>query len=200
MNNFIDYQFPKEISYGSVGGAAFLTDVIETNAGYEQRNIKRIQPKARYNVAIGIRHQKDLEDIRALHLIARGRGFGFRYHDPLDYQVNQGLIGKGDGKNKKFQLIKRYHLNNTYFYDRKIFCPVKESIKLYVDHVLQVQNWRLTEKGVVVFKETPSKGSVITASFDFDVPVRFDCDYLPQRLDNYEVASIVDILLVEILL
>lgn len=200
MKNFIDYQFPKEISYGSVGGAAFSTDIIETSSGYEQRNIKRMRPRARYNVAIGIRHQKDLEDIRALHLIARGRGFGFRYQDPLDYKVNQGFIGTGDGKSKKFQLIKRYHINNTYFYDRHIVCPVKDSIQLYVDNVVQLNHWRLIEKGIITFNETPLKGAMISASFDFDVPVRFDCDYLPQRLDNYNIASIADISLVEILL
>ena len=199
MKNFIDYQFPKEISYGSVGGAAFLTDIIETTSGHEQRNIKRIHPRARYNVEIGIRHQKDLEDIRALHLIARGRALGFRYQDPLDYQVNQGFIGNGDGKTKKFQLIKRYHINNTYFYDRHIICPVKGSIQLYVNNVLQLNNWRLTEKGIITFKEASLKGAVISACFDFDVPVRFDCDYLPQRLDNYNIASITDIPLVEIL-
>jgi uncharacterized protein (TIGR02217 family) len=199
MKNFIDYQFPKEISYGSVGGSAFLTDIIETSSGYEQRNIKRMRPRARYNVAIGIRHQKDLEDIRALHLITQGRVLGFRYQDPLDYQVNQGFIGNGDEKSKKFQLIKRYHINNLYFYDRQIVCPVKESIQVYMDNVLQSKNWSLGSKGIIIFKSPPYKGTIISASFEFDVPVRFDCDYLPQRLDNYNIASIVDIQLIEIL-
>jgi uncharacterized protein (TIGR02217 family) len=65
---------------------------------------------------------------------------------------------------------------------------------------LQLNHWRLTEKGIITFKEAPLKGVVISACFDFDVPVRFDCDYLPQRLDNFEVASITDIPLVEVLL
>lgn len=195
--SFIEYQFPKEISFGSVGGMSFQTDIIETNSGIEARNSKWALPKARYNVAIGIRHQSDLETIRALHMVAKGRAFGFRYNDPLDHSVAKGFIGLGDGTLKEFQLVKRYCLTETLFFDRPIYCPIPNTIRLSVGGN-EEKNWILLNKGKIQLRSPPEEGLEVHASFAFDVPVRFDCDYLPQRLDGFEVASIIDIPLVEI--
>jgi len=52
--------------------------------------------------------------------------------------------------------------------------------------------------GEIVFTRPPVKGVVITASFEFDVPVRFDTDYLNASIDNYGSSSWNNIPLVEV--
>ena len=52
--------------------------------------------------------------------------------------------------------------------------------------------------GVITFVEAPAKDSTITADFEFDVPVRFDTDYLDLSIDSYNISSWQNIALVEI--
>ncbi|OCA05720.1 hypothetical protein wTpre_39 [Wolbachia endosymbiont of Trichogramma pretiosum] len=44
----------------------------------------------------------------------------------------------------------------------------------------------------------PAKGTIITASFEFNVPVRFDKDYPNASIDNYGSNSWNNIPLVEV--
>jgi uncharacterized protein (TIGR02217 family) len=46
--SFVEVQFPSDISYGATGGPMFLTDVVATVSGHEQRNSKWSQARARY--------------------------------------------------------------------------------------------------------------------------------------------------------
>jgi len=41
-------------------------------------------------------------------------------------------------------------------------------------------------------------GKVITADFEFDVPVRFTADYIPQVIDDYNSYSMPEIGLIEV--
>ncbi|MDG7053279.1 MAG: DUF2460 domain-containing protein [Wolbachia endosymbiont of Alcedoecus sp.] len=52
--------------------------------------------------------------------------------------------------------------------------------------------------GEIMFTKPPAKGAIITASFEFDVPVRFDTDYLNASIDNYGSSSGSNIPLVEV--
>ena len=51
---------------------------------------------------------------------------------------------------------------------------------------------------IVTFTPAPANLTVITADFEFDVPVRFDTDRLSARLDDYGVNSWNDIPLIEV--
>ncbi|MGE3713527.1 MAG: DUF2460 domain-containing protein, partial [Alphaproteobacteria bacterium] len=52
--------------------------------------------------------------------------------------------------------------------------------------------------GLLTFFSPPANGVVITADFEFDVPVRFDTDRLAATLDTYGTYSWGDIPLVEV--
>ena len=57
--------------------------------------------------------------------------------------------------------------------------------KIYIDTVEQVSGW--TEvNGLITFGVAPGLGEVITADFDFYVPVRFDTDFLDINLEMYQ--------------
>jgi uncharacterized protein (TIGR02217 family) len=53
MNDFLEVSFPSDISYGSTGGTEYLTSVLVTSDGQEQRYSKWQKPRRRYNVIHG---------------------------------------------------------------------------------------------------------------------------------------------------
>lgn len=196
---FAEVCFPTDIAYGSSGGPEYSTDIVITHGGYEQRNINWGQARARYNVAHGIKTQAQLDTLIAFFRARKGRANGFRFKDWSDYKATAQIIGVGNGTNKVFQLVKSYESGSVYE-TRIINKPVNGSIEVYINSVLQAESvYSLdTTSGIITFTTAPGNLSVITADFEFDVPVRFDTDRLSAILDSYGVSSWNDIPLVEI--
>jgi uncharacterized protein (TIGR02217 family) len=85
-------------------------------------------------------------------------------------------------------------------FTRKISKPVNGTVRIYIDGTEDLSNWTVDiTTGLVTFSGAPSSGEVITADFDFDVPMRFDTDWLPHRLDTY-LARSADVPIVELML
>ena len=196
---FVEIAFPSDIAYGSAGGPKCSTDIVITHGGYEQRNINWSEARAKYNVAHGIKTQAQLDSLIAFFRVRKGRADGFRFKDWSDYKATAQTIGTGNGTNKIFQLIKTY-TSGSIVETRTITKPVAATIAVYVNAVLQAgaaYSLNLTT-GKITFVTAPANTAVITADFEFDVPVRFDTDRLSATLDSYGVNSWNDIPLVEI--
>jgi uncharacterized protein (TIGR02217 family) len=196
---FIEVRFPTDIAYGSAGGPEYSTDVVITQSGYEQRNANWSQARARYNVAHGVKTQAQLDTLIAFFRARKGRADGFRFKDWTDYQVGGQLIGTGNGVTMAFSLVKSYSSGSSSEV-RAISKPVAGSQNIYLGGVLQSGSaYSLnTTTGLVTFVTAPLLGAVISADFEFDVPVRFDTDRLSATLDSYGSRSWQDIPLVEI--
>ena len=196
--SFVETQFPSDISYGSSGGPEYSTDVVITQGGHEQRNINWAQARARYNVAHGVKSKAQLESLIAFFRARKGRAIGFRFKDWTDYKVTGQNIGTGDGARTQFQLIRTYSNGGTEEY-RVVSKPVTGSVSVYKNGVLQTSGVTINHTtGLVVFTVAPENGVVVTANFEFDVPVRFDTDKLSATLDAYGVQSWLDIPLIEV--
>lgn len=194
---FVETQFPTDISYGSSGGPEYATDVVASNSGFEQRNVNWAQARARYNVAHGVKNKAQLDTLIAFFRARKGRAYGFRFKDWTDFQATETL-GIGNGVQTDFQLIKTY-TNGGVSDIRTIKKPVSGSVLVYRNAVLQTTGVSVnTTTGVVSFSAAPTSGQVISASFQFDVPVRFDTDRLSASLDAYGIHSWLDIPLVEV--
>jgi uncharacterized protein (TIGR02217 family) len=195
---FIETRFPADISYGSAGGPTYSTDIVITQGGHEQRNINWSAARARYNVAYGVRTQAQLDALIAFFRARKGRADGFRFKDWTDYKATAQLIGTGNGSTTQFQLVKTY-ASGSVTETRTITKPVSGSISIYLAGVLQTSGYSVsTTTGLVTFTTAPSNGTAITATFEFDVPTRFDTDRLSASLDNYGISSVNDIPLVEV--
>jgi uncharacterized protein (TIGR02217 family) len=196
---FTEVCFPTDIAYGSSGGPEYSTDIVITHGGYEQRNVNWAQARARYNVAHGIKTQAQLDTLIAFFRARKGRANGFRFKDWSDYKATSQIIGTGNGNNKILQLVKSYESGSVYE-TRIINKPVAGSVAIYINSVLQAGSAYSvnTQNGIITFINAPSNTAVITANFEFDVPVRFDTDRLSAILDSYGVSSWNDIPLVEI--
>lgn len=190
--SFVEVQFPTDISYGATGGPVFLTDVVATVSGHEQRNSKWSQARVRYNVASGVKSEAQWQALIAFFRARRGKAVGFRFKDWSDYQaINQPLVSLGDDE---YQMVKRY-ISGAVVSERVITKPVTGTVKLYKDSLLQVSGWSVdTATGIITTAHT----GTLTVDYEFDVPVRFDTDELALSMDSYNAGSWSNIPLIEV--
>jgi len=116
---------------------------------------------------------------------------------PLDQ-----AIGTGDGAQTQFALVKAYGAAYAP-YARPIAKPVAGSVRVAVGSTEQAEGVAFTcdaTTGIVTFLpgHVPGVGAAVHAGFLFDVPVRFDTDYLEVDLSAFAAGSVPRIPLVEI--
>ncbi|MFW0776987.1 MAG: DUF2460 domain-containing protein [Rickettsiales bacterium] len=196
---FVEIRFPTDIAYGSAGGPVYSTDIVITRSGHEQRNSNWAEARARYDVAHGVKSQAQLDTLIAFFRARKGRADGFRFKDWTDFSATAQVIGTGDDMQSQFQLVKTYE-NGSVIESRTISKPVDGTVKIYLDGVLVDEaNYSVNIlNGLITFVAAPADGVVITADFEFDVPVRFDTDRLSASLDAYGSNSWSNIPIVEI--
>ncbi len=198
MTGFADVQFPPDISYGSSGGPEYTTDLVITASGHEQRNVNWAQARLRYNVAKGVKNAAQLASLIAFFRARKGRAHAFRFKDWSDYRAEAETLGTGNGSVTQFQLVKRY-ISGGVQETRAITKPVAGTVQVYKNAVLQTSGVSVNHTtGMVTFSAAPANGQVVTANFEFDVPVRFDTDRLEATLDSYGTHSWNDIPLIEV--
>lgn len=196
MASFVEEQFPASISLGATGGAEFSTDIISTFSGHEQRNINWSQSRGRWNVASGIKTKADMDTFIAFFRARQGRAVGFRFKDWTDFQVTAGFIATADGSGNTWQLIKRYTSGGVNI-DREIKKSVAGTLTVYEDGV-EASGWNMDTEFGTISKSGVSSGVVISADFEFDVPVRFDTDMMEIVANTASLHNWGNIPLVEI--
>jgi uncharacterized protein (TIGR02217 family) len=208
MAAFHEVLFPLDVALKSAGGPERRTDVVMLGSGREERNARWAHSRRRYDAGYGIKTFDALSAVVAFFEERRGRLYGFRWRDRLDHGSGENLtqadqvIGAGDGATAAFQLTKTY--GGIYApYQRPIVKPVTGSVRVAVDGVEAASGTAFTcdaATGIVTFLtgHIPAADAVITAGFLFDVPVRFDTDFLEVDLDAFAAGSIPKIPLVEI--
>ena len=211
MPGFHDVLFPLPIGFGSSGGPERRTDVVLLASGHEERNSRWADSRRRYNAGTGVRSLDDLHALLAFFEERRGKLYGFRWRDRADWKScdpgetpdasDQG-IGIGDGVNATFQLSKIYGGSNAP-YVRTIVKPVESAVHVAVDGDEQGVGVDFSidgATGVVTFLpgHIPADEAVVTAGFEFDVPVRFDTDRIDVNLASFEAGDVPNIPIVEI--
>ena len=204
---FHEVRFPDNISRGARGGPERRTQIVELASGAEERNASWANSRRRYDVAYGIRRADDLAAVVAFFEARNGRLHGFRFKDWADFKsclpsqmpgpTNQP-IGSGNGAATQFQLAKRY-TSGAQSWTRAITKPVVGTVAIALDGTPQASGWSVsTATGLITFTTAPAAGAVLTAGFEFDVPVRFETDAIDVTLDLERLGSITSIPLVEI--
>jgi uncharacterized protein (TIGR02217 family) len=206
---FHEIRFPDDISQGSSGGPERRTEVVTLRSGYEQRNSIWQHSRRRYDAGLGIRDIDDVYTVLSFFEGRMGRLHAFRWKDWADYKscspgvVTTNLdeqIGVGTGSLTTFQLTKKY-TSGSQTYTRTITKPVQGTVKISKASVAQTEGTHYTVNyttGVVTFLSAPANGQAIRAGFEFDVPVRFDSDYLAITVDAFEAGSLPSIEIIEV--
>ncbi|HEY0330222.1 MAG TPA: DUF2460 domain-containing protein [Rhodopseudomonas sp.] len=210
MTGFHEILFPLDVALKSAGGPERRTDIVSFGSGREQRNARWAQSRRRYDAGYGVKTLEALQAVVAFFEERRGQLYGFRWRDRLDHSssaqggapspLDQG-IGIGDGATAAFQLVKTYGAGFAP-YVRPIQKPVAGSLRVAVggNEVAGSAFACDATTGLVSFLagHIPPPGAAITAGFSFDVPVRFDTDYLEVDLSAFAAGAIPKIPLVEI--
>lgn len=206
MSAFHDVRLPLSPALGASGGPERLTDIVRLASGMESRNARWAGSRRRWEVGGAVIEADAAHDLLAFFEARRGRMYGFRFRDPLDWKscapsgsvsrVDQ-VIGVGDGTTTAFQLVKRYESGGASV-TRAIVKPVVGSVAVAVDGV--AAGFAMdAATGVVTLEDAPSGGAQVTAGFAFDVPVRFDADRLELSLVGRDAVRVMRAPLVELL-
>lgn len=185
---FSEERLPDDIALAASGGAEYSTSILTTICGHEQRNVNWLQARARYDLAPALKNSQQLETLISFFRAHKGRGIGFRFRDWADYNAYHELIALGDGVTTCFQLCKSYRSGGCTDV-RFITKPCANSVQVFVDaHPLEFTCDYTT--GVITCMQPPAIASKITASFEYDIPVRFDSDFLDLELAHQGRISI----------
>lgn len=209
--SFHEIRFPTHISRGATGGPERRTDVVVMGSGFEERNARWAHARRSYNAGYGVRSLDDLHAVIGFFEERRGRLHGFRWKDHADWKScapeqlpghADQLLGTGDGTRATFDLIKRYGAVHAP-YDRPIAKPVAGTVLVANGGAARVEGVDYdtdTTRGIITFRpgHIPAAGTVVTAGFEFDVPVRFDTDRLEVSLAGFRHGAIPAIPIVEI--
>ena len=211
MTAFHEILFPLDISLKSTGGPQRRTEVVLLGSGADERNARWAHSRRRYDAGYGVKTFEALSQVIAFFEERRGRLYGFRWRDRLDHSsaapeadvaATDQTIGAGDGVTATFQLSKTY--GSLYSpYQRPIAKPAPGSVRVAVAGTEASEGTAFsldTTTGAVTFLagHIPPLGAAVTAGFLFDVPVRFDTDYLEVDLSAFAAGAIPKIPLVEI--
>ena len=206
--DFHEVLFPLDVSLRGGGGPQRLTEIVTLASGREHRNSRWADSRRRYDAGFGIRGLDALHAVLAFFEERRGRLYGFRYRDRVDFRSGppgrgpgplDQILGTGDGASAGFQLAKTYGAGFAP-YRRTIAKPVLGSVRVAVAGAeLPPGAFGCDARtGLVTLTAAPTPGAAVTAGFDFDVPVRFDTDELNIDLAAFTAGEIPKVPLVEI--
>jgi uncharacterized protein (TIGR02217 family) len=206
---FHDIRYPANLSFGSTGGPERRTEIVTLANGFEERNTSWADSLHRYDAGSGLRSLDDLSALIAFFEARKGPLYGFRWKDWSDYK--SGLpsqattetdteIGRGDGVTAVFQLQKVY-LSGPSSYSRPITKPVAGTVKVAVAGLPKVEGTEFTydeTTGLLTFAFPPDIDALVTAGFEFDVPVRFDTDRISVSVASFQAGEVPDVPVVEV--
>jgi uncharacterized protein (TIGR02217 family) len=204
MVAFHEERFPTDISRGGAGGPERRTEIVVLGSGREERNARWADSRRRYDAGLGIRKLDEIHDVIRFFEERRGRLHGFRWKDHADFRscapgrvptATDQFQARGDGVTREFPLIKTYGTDNAWV--RRIAKPVAGTLRAAVNGVSVAAELNAVA-GTMRLAQAPANGAVITAGYEFDVPVRFDTDRLEISLAAFEAGQIPHIPLVEI--
>jgi uncharacterized protein (TIGR02217 family) len=210
--SFHDVLFPLAVSFGVTGGPERKNEIVQLASGREKRNARVALSRRSYDAGTGVRSLNDLYDVLAFFEARRGSLYAFRFRDPFDMKscrpdatpgpLDQAL-GVGDGTRASFPLVKNYG-EGALAHARPIAKPVSGTLRIAVaGEEIDPTDFSFDgADGTVAFVAgaVPAAGQMVTAGYEFDVPVRFDTERIEIGLHSFKAGQVPSIPLVEVIL
>lgn len=206
--SFHEVRLPARLAFGSTGGVERRTEIVTLGSGYERRSTPWAEGRRRYLIGANLRSLDDMAVLTGFFEARRGRLFGFRFRDFADFKScapgaavmagDQGL-GTGDGERTRFDLVKRYGEGGDAVV-RRVRKPVAGTVRVAVAGAeLGASGFVVdVETGEVTLAVAAAAGAVVTAGFEFDVPVRFDADRIEVTLESFDAGRMAAVPLIEV--
>lgn len=206
---FHEVRFPASLSFGSVGGPERRTEIVTLASGFEERNTPWAHSRRRFDAGMGLRSLDDLETVIAFFEARAGQLHGFRWKDWSDCKSASARhdpafddqdIARGDGQQVTFQLIKSY-VSGPARYARPITKPVLNTVRAGVggDELFPDTHYTVNHAtGAITFAQPPEPEAVITAGYEFDIPVRFATDHVAISVASFQAGELPQIPVLEV--
>ena len=192
---FIEERLLDCVSYGTVYGERFRTNIVTMRNKAESRNMEWSESQGEFTLVFAALTEPDRAEVMRIFRACRGRGIGFRLKNWVDYRAENETIGQGTGSMASYQLM---ITDSAGVYETKktIKKPVDGTVRIYANGV-EVAASVDPRTGIATL--TAPIGSVLTWSGEYDLPVRFDADDIQWSVDNrtgdsYVMGSDVQIL------
>lgn len=205
------YRLPPDVEEGATGGPEFSTVIQESVSGQEQRIKVWAKCRAKYDIGYSVLNSDDpvgnYRAVLALFYAHNGRFRPFRFKDWGDFQADDTSFGVGNGSATMFQLSKTYDPSQillgtpgSFTYTRDIYLTAAAPV-IKNNGVIQTvtTHYTISPTGLVTFVTPPTTGHALTWTGEFDIPVRFDVDYLPVVMNVNSIAEIGSIALREVI-
>lgn len=203
---FHEVSLPARLAFGSTGGVERRTEVVTLGSGYERRSTPWADGRRRYLIGANLRSLDDMATLTAFFEARRGRLFGFRFRDFADFKScapgaatgpGDQVLGEGDGVTTVFALVKTYG-EGAEAWTRPIRKPVEGTVCLAVNGIETTAFTINGATGEVILETPPAPGTMVSAGFEFDTPVRFDSDRLEVTLESFDAGRMAAVPLIEI--
>lgn len=204
---FHDIRFPVRLAFGARGGPRRQISITALSNGFEQRNAAQRFSRRVYDAGTALKSIDDIYVLLNFFEARQGPLYGFRFRDPMDFKSGalgnpvtalDQAVGTGTGQTQVFQLFKTYG-DAAGEVTRPITKPVSGSVTAAIDGLITSDFSVDSLTGRISFAEAPPQGAIITAGYEFDIPVRFDTQQLDISLDSFGAGEIPSIPLMEIL-
>lgn len=202
INSFVSKLF----GYGLRLREEWKTDVIDFDTGKEQRNQIWSRPKRHWVLPYNVMLREYRDQLIELFRRAHGKYNIFLFEDPYDYECSLSECSiTAVASQVDFQLIKTYYSDESEYWSENktriqpgsVFAPVVK-----VDGVLKTEGVDYTlddDTGIVTFEAAPGAEAVITASYRFYYPVRFDTDEYEELTIWKSIFSMGNIPIIEVI-
>lgn len=177
--DFIEKRLLDKVSFGSQSGFEFKTDIKQMRNGFESRLSEWAEPLQPMNVIFRMLNPDHRQQFEDAFIVAKGRAFGFRFRNPLNYKAVMQPLAIGAGVEQTVQLKRTSRFLNTATYPIKKPVPASIVITANGTAIAAVVD---AYTGLATF--TAPAGSVVLWSGEYDTPVRFDSDKLIWTYDN----------------
>jgi uncharacterized protein (TIGR02217 family) len=177
--SFVEALFPDCLSFGSVGGPGYATDIVELSSGHEQRNQRWSRERHRYDLSMTVRNQQERDEITAFFRRMKGRTYGWRIKDWADHSGTGEYIATVTAGDPGFYYLRKAYTVGAETEFRWISKP-RAGVVLTANgapmdpsaYAVDLTTGRVDIVGAIAL------GTILRATFEFDVPVRFDTDTL----------------------
>jgi uncharacterized protein (TIGR02217 family) len=196
---FFECEFPRTLSFKSLGGPSASTFVVGVESGAEQRNRNWAQFRRRYTVSLitaaarNADRQAFVDQLHTFFMVIGGKADAFRFYDHIDHSATRESVLALGGN--LFQLQRTYSLGGRSFV-RAITKPITSSVVDYTGNTLtdtvQLYNAGGALVGGTVDHQTgivTSSFSPVTATFEYHIPVRLDTDDCQVQVEDSAVGE-----------
>ena len=188
MTTVIETRLSTRVERGFSVVPGYSTNVVTLRNGNERRAIRWSMPRHKYTSKYASWTVADRAELLNLIHACSGMAYAFLFKDWNDYSVTLQSLGVAPSGTTAVQLVKTYTFGSQTL-TRTITRPRSTTLTVYQNGVAKAGSVSSTT-GLFTPSTSWSAGQALTATFEFDVPVRLATDDVEFILPHRDIAEV----------